>query len=370
VAAACALIGLAADAPPRRARAEAPGPVLPEMVTPETVKAIDRGLTFLARRQRKGTGNWVNTAGSGYGSYPTVMTSLASLALMAGGSTPETGPYAKHVKRGMNYVLNVAEAHGDGLIAGPGHESRSMYGHGFGMLFLAHCYGTELSVESEKRLKKVLDKAVSLTAQAQSRFATAQFPAPYKEAGGWIYTPTGNGDEGSVTVTQLQALRACRNAGINVPEKTINKAVAYLRHCQNNDGGISYSARSRGGSRPAISAAAVACFFAAGVYGEGGGGRGFEAQMIEKLVDYVKRTAQPERNTGHYFYTQLYMAEAMYQRGEKDWADYFVRIRDRMLALQNADGSWQGDSVGTVYGTAIACIILQLPYGYLPICER
>jgi len=26
--------------------------------------------------------------------------------------------------------------------------------------------------------------------------------------------------------------------------------------------------------------------------------------------------------------------------------------------------------VGTTYGTAIAAIILQLPYGYLPICQR
>ena len=29
-----------------------------------------------------------------------------------------------------------------------------------------------------------------------------------------------------------------------------------------------------------------------------------------------------------------------------------------------------GDGVGTTYGTAIACIILQLPYGYLPIYQR
>ena len=34
--------------------------------------------------------------------------------------------------------------------------------------------------------------------------------------GGWLYTPDSNGDEGSVTVTQIQALRACRNAGIRI----------------------------------------------------------------------------------------------------------------------------------------------------------
>ena len=37
---------------------------------------------------------------------------------------------------------------------------------------------------------------------------------------------------------------------------------------------------------------------------------------------------------------------------------------------QAPDGSWNGDGIGTTYGTAIATIILQLPYGYLPITQR
>jgi squalene cyclase len=60
----------------------------------------------------------------------------------------------------------------------------------------------------------------------------------------------------------------------------------------------------------------------------------------------------------------------MYQRGGKDWADYFPKIRDRLLGMQAPDGSWTGDNVGTTYGTALAATILQLPYGYLPIAQR
>jgi hypothetical protein len=37
---------------------------------------------------------------------------------------------------------------------------------------------------------------------------------------------------------------------------------------------------------------------------------------------------------------------------------------------QAADGSWNGDYVGPIYGTAIATLILQLPYNYLPIFAR
>ena len=49
---------------------------------------------------------------------------------------------------------------------------------------------------------------------------------------------------------------------------------------------------------------------------------------------------------------------------------YYPKIRERLLTLQYPDGSWMGDGVGTTYGTALACVILQLPYGYLPIFER
>ncbi len=64
------------------------------------------------------------------------------------------------------------------------------------------------------------------------------------------------------------------------------------------------------------------------------------------------------------------MTQAMYQRGGKDWKAYYPKIRDRLLNQQAADGNWNGDSVGSVYGTAIATMILQLPYGYLPVFER
>jgi len=272
------------------AKADAPSPVLPDMLDAKTVKAIDRGLNYLAKTQRQ-DGSWLNSGG--YGIYPCSMSALAGVAFMSGGSTPETGPYSRNVTRAMNYLLRIAKAHDDGMIAGAGSESRSMYGHGFSMLFLAQCYGTEINREYEEKLRNVLDKAVNLTVRAQSDLGKQ-----HNNAGGWIYTPNGGGDEGSVTVTQLQALRACRNAGIKVPKTTIDRAVAYLKYCQNGDGGISYSAQSRGGSRPAISAAAVACFYAAGVYDRETGGRGAEAEMVEKLVKYCRGQIRPGAGAG------------------------------------------------------------------------
>ena len=112
------------------------------------MQKIDRGLAWLERTQRQ-DGSWSSGGATfGGGGYPMVMTSLAAMAMMANGSTPESGPYSRSVARALNWALNAIESNnkeGDKniLITSGGMEGRSMYGHGFGMLFLAQCYGVE-----------------------------------------------------------------------------------------------------------------------------------------------------------------------------------------------------------------------------------
>ena len=50
--------------------------------------------------------------------------------------------------------------------------------------------------------------------------------------GGWRYNVFTRDSDLSVTVCQLQALRAARNIGIRVPKTTIDRAVAYVQACQ------------------------------------------------------------------------------------------------------------------------------------------
>ena len=71
-----------------------------------------------------------------------------------------------------------------------------------------------------------------------------------------------------------------------------------------------------------------------------------------------------------HYYAHLYWSQALYQRGGEDWDEYYKQACKYMLRQQRKDGSWQGDGVGTVYGTAIALTILQLPYAYAPIFQR
>jgi squalene cyclase len=119
------------------------------------------------------------------------------------------------------------------------------------------------------------------------------------------------------------------------------------------------------GSRAPITAAAVACWFNAGMYDD---------PRARRALTYCKKTIGigpgQQGVWGHYFYAHLYLSQVMYLAGEEHWRDYFPRLRDHLLSVQNEDGSWDGDSVGQVYGTALALTILQLPYNYLPIYQR
>jgi hypothetical protein len=229
-----------------------------------------------------------------------------------------------------------------------------MHGHGFALMFLASVYGMETKESLRKRTKEVVAAGINLTATGQSG------------AGGWTYIP-GSGDEGSVTVTQVQALRAANNSGIQVPRGTIENAVRYIERCSTPEGGIVYSLGSGGGPRLAISAAAVATLYNAGEY---------DSPVAKRCLDYVwgqfgANKSQWSKHGGHDFYTHLYASQAFYMSGDQYWDEYFPLARDQLLGMQNkAEGSWNGDGIGSTYGTAIALIVLQLPYKYLPVYQR
>ena len=329
------------------------GNLLPKHFDERTQESIEAGLAFLARNQTP-NGSFANTRDGA--TYPVTMTSLAGMAFIAGGNTTSRGPYADNVKKAVRYLLAQANEN-TGIIAAGTENGRTMYPHGFAMLFLASVYGMESDERIRERMKVVIEKGIKLIGSAQSQL------------GGWYYTPN-SGDEGSVTVTQLQALRAAHNAGFVVPEDVIEKAIQYLEMCRTPEGGIRYSFNSGNSTRLPISAAALPCMYSTGDY---------ESEMAEACLAYVFRMYCKDGNDrsfdkqgGHTFYGHYYAAQAFYQAGDEYWDTYFPVARDQLIQLQGqgGEGAWNGDGVGPVYGTALALTILQLPYKYLPIYQR
>jgi hypothetical protein len=321
--------------------------VLPKHVTPQTLRAVTKGLGYLAAQQAD-DGAW--TTGGGQ-AYPVAMTGLAGTALLAHGNSPTRGKYSRNVQGAVEFLIRCATP--TGLITGPAQDNgQPMHGHGFALMFLASVYGMITKESLRRQVAETVRKAVALTSQGQS------------PDGGWTYVP-GAGDEGSVTVTQVQALRAAQNAGFLVPKAVIDESMKYLEKCRTPEGGIQYSLRFGSGPRLPISAAAVATLYNAGQ---------FDSPIAIDCLKYVwgqfRATEGWVKGGGHAFYCHLYAAQAFYMAGDEYWDKYFPATRDQLIGMQAPDGSWQGDGIGQVYGTAIAVIILQLPFKYLPVFQR
>lgn len=314
---------------------------------PDWDKAVTRGLQALSRRQSS-LGNWVYPS---YGSTPA--TALAGTALICSGSTTTQGPYARYIRRATDYLMTKVRS--NGLIGDP-RDSRYTYGHGFSMLFLSQVLGEEEDAERREELVQVLSTAVRFSGQAQAT------------SGGWGYVSAKdvpNFDEGSTTITQVQGLRGCRNAGIPVPGEVIENAKKYIYSCKNPDGGISYSSRRRGSSRPAITAAALAALYNAGDY---------DSKQVPDMLNYCQknldRIGNETQSFGHWHYTYLYYSQVVYRQGEKLWQDFRDRLYRKLVAEQLDSGLWQGSSIGPDYTSSCNLIMLQLDNAYLPIYQR
>ncbi len=362
----------------RRARADE----IPKKYRPN----VEAGLKWLAEKQTvsddKKEGYW----SAGGAQHKVAMTALAGMALLMEGSTIKDGKYSKQIERAVNFLMRMSQKGNqrDGLIAdfeNRDEATRYMYGHGFAVMFLASVYGDEGNAKRRAELKDVIARGVKYIGNAQST------------QGGWYYTSKADGhdsDEGSVTVTQMQALRAARNAGIPVPRDFVKKAQDYLKHSTTERGGVVYSLgrggmkAPAGGERPPLTAAAIACFFSAG---------DFKKENNEYVIKWFKycKDAIPINGGGvrfgHDEYTHYYYAQAVYMLGDTGWEKLFgqgkgdekvtwtayrAQLFDRLVQMQSKDGSWSqgGYGIGPVYTTALYLTVMQLDKGTLPIYQR
>jgi hypothetical protein len=332
---------------------------------------VRKGLEYLAKEQ-KPDGHWEANGGQ----YPTSMTALAGMALLMEGSTMREGKYAERIRKAVDWLMDRCQR--NGLIGNPNNPTeagRYMYGHGYGLLFLSQVYGEEEDIDRRKKLESLLTRAVDFTGKAQT------------PRGGWGYVSSADGggfDEGSVTITQVQALRAARDGGIVVPKSIIDKAHEYLKKCTTARGGIIYSlahgAAFNGSERPPLTAAAIACLFSAGEYNSE-----YAKRWLQFCQSAIPIDKSGRDSFGHWEYTHYYYAQAIYTLGERRYGDLFPNSRpeerltwsryrdiifDYIKSKQAQDGGWHQGHIGPIFSTACHLTILQLDNGTLPIYQR
>lgn len=334
------------------------------MITAPADEAIQNGLAFLAGQRLRdgsfGTGNYTGN---------TAVTSLAALAFMAAGHQPNRGVYGRIVSEALRFILDQENRAGDKpgyLHNKDGTPHGPMYGHGFATLFLAEVSGM------------VPDKALSEEVNKKLRLAVKCILRSQNSEGGWRYYPQPHDADLSVTICQIMALRAARNAGVEVPDDKIKKCVDYVKRCQDPGAGwFRYMKQGGGGGGQqafARTAAGVVALYSAGIY------KGREIDLGLRFLQTNKPRSPAQEpvpglgrfNMGadmHYFYGHYYAVQAMYVAGGDYWEKWFPIIRDELITLRRKDGAWQ-DQICTHYATAMACLILQVPNNYLPILQK
>ena len=365
------------------------------LVDEPTRKAVDRGLRFLARAQNP-DGSWTSDAGNkvnedysvapGGKDVPHVgVTALAILGFLAAGHVPGRGPYGDVVDRAVEFLLS--RVNDDGFIAADGTR---MYSHAFATLALAEVYG----MSRAPRLREKLQSAIELTVKCQNA------------TGGWRYVPFTVDSDMSVTVCQVVALRAAMNVGIKVPQDTIDRALRYVidsvitdarRSPEEEIGAFYYQPSNTRWNRSSfpLTAAGLTTLFQAGIYDDQALLRYMERHGIQKkpapeldrTLAYLERTYGAMRNqyARHYFfyYGNYYAAQAMYNVGGLEparWERWYDRVRVDLLSLEQkgtAPGSreevgWWQSNVGDThtFATAVAILILSMPFDYLPIHQK
>jgi len=358
-----------ATAPARMEAAAIDFEALYEGLRPAALQAAaERGLAWLAAQQES-NGGWTADVGhkrvDDYLVLSTVaeqrakgqahlgVSAFCGLAFLAGGHLPGRGRYGKVIETTLRYVL---EHCGDNGYLRDG-ETR-MYSHAFATLFLAEAYG----MVRTREVKTSLERAVHWIVDNQNRY------------GAWRYNPFTTEADLSVTVCQLQALRAARNIGIEVPHSCIDAALAYVLKSRVTSGQMQglfhYKIYGRGAydkpSEFAINAAAVTALASAGAYDQE-----LWAPALDLVDKQYPETVHYYADHYYYWYGNYYACQAFFWAGGPRFNAYYRRLADDLLALQRKDGSWRNSvGPGDTFSTAVATLILQLPRQYLPIFQR
>ena len=299
-----------------------------DTVPPEVERIYLKGVKFLVTAQNS-EGTWPNQ----YGGEPAVV-GFCILSILAHGEDPNYGPYAKTIRRGLDFILKNQRKDN-------GYIGTSMYNHGFATLALAECYGTV----HDPRLGPALQKAVDLILTSQAN----------NPLGGWRYSPEANDADTTVSGAQTVALLAARNAGIGVSEEALGKAIRFFLESQSPNGGIGYTgADSPNAARTAIGALVLSL------------AKKQKTGAFNAAFAFLKQT--PESGDMYFHYYLYYAAQAFF-RVPAAWEPWNRANIQTLAESQQGDGSWDG-SFGPTFSTAASLLSLALNYRFLPIYER
>jgi hypothetical protein len=331
---------------PAALRAQLPNERVGELVPRDVREMYDRGLKYLADRQSP-DGNWPG------GQQGPGVTGLCLMCFLASGDDPNFGIYAGNVRKACRSIILAQNA-------STGYFGHSMYHHGFAMLALAEAYGAvdERTLwpegQDDARGMRSIGQSLELAVRAA---VTSQKQNPF---GAWRYSPDATDADTSVSGAVLVGLLAARNAGIEVPDESIDRGVAYYKSMTSDSGQVAYAGGMGGfDESPARIAIGTLIYSVA---------RRKDLPQYKATLQHM--TENLETPPGPYLeYSRYYQAQALFQGDVEAWEKWNRILVRTLKESQQPDGSFPGQ-FGPELGTSMSLLALALNYKSLPIYER
>jgi len=349
IAAACAFTGTM-----RTATAQMPGVRFGDPVPRDVRELYEAGCRYLAKAQDP-SGTWKDSQ-QGPG-----VTGMALMVLLASGEDPNYGAYSLQVRRALRSIIS-SQDRTSGFYGGSAQGNPSMYHHGFAMLAIAEAYG----VVDDRTLwteEGGSGKGISLGESLELAVKLAVTSAKKNPLGAWRYSPDATDHDTSVSGAIMMGLLGARNAGIEVPDETIDKAIKYFTAMTGANGMVGYMS-PQGGSDATTSIGTLVMAIA----------RRKDLPQFKLASAYLKQQSQrTEQQSPYPNYTRYYRAQALFQSDVEAWQQWNNGLVQQLKIQRQPDGSLaaqNGPDGGQIAGTSLTLLSLAVNFRFLPIYER
>lgn len=303
-----------------------------EVFTPPRKAEVATGVRYLLSMQRS-HGGWdeSNYNFGGDDSLPNVYmadTALIALALL---EWKETDPrIAKALERAESYLRDESKIAKDD-------EDEIVWAYAYRLLYFTKIKDKEWMQAMVNALEKM---------QLRSGAFQHEYPNPF------------------VTASVLHALWEAKQAGANVPDATVKRAVEALKNCRGKNGVFSYGMgkgdRAEGGSgrTPLCELALVLWGGSTADALKGAVELSFKHHdLLERVRKYDDHSDQ-YRNGGFFFWYDVHArAEAIARLKDKAAGDKLMKT---IWSIAEPDGAWvDSHELGRPYGTAMALLSLK-----------
>jgi len=334
--------------PTRFARAEGPEQTKYwEEITKASGEAARRGTAWLMKTFNRDGG-----CGVDIGQPSDIGTSaFVGLSLLSQGNTPVEGSHAREVRQILSYLLRcVDNMPSDDITSSLRTQLQNKIGRHahsfFAILFLSQVIGEGWDPEPVRR---ALAKLVHTITKAQT---------PAGHWGGQSWAPTLG------TVMGWVSLRGTHFAGFKVDASAKKVSDHLVQVMQSKIG-------KRSGSWMHTfykNATGIRVLYALGREDDP-----IAKKAFADALEAVTKDNTPFTQAGGEEYLAFHLiTETMLQKGGQEWKLWYPTVRDKIIKVQNADGSWTGLHCITsrTFCTAASVLVLTAPNRYLPISQQ